>query len=59
MPQKKDRREGRGRRCYLGTYLNAALTIYTIKKDDMNKSFWKNIHCGRMVVWSGVKRMIN
>ena len=27
-----------------GTYLNAAPNIYSSSKDDLNKSFWENIH---------------
>ena len=26
--------------------------------DDLKKSFWKNIHFGRVVVWYGVNQMI-
>ena len=35
-------------------YLNAALT----SKDDLKKSFWENIHFGRVVVLFGVNRRI-
>ena len=27
-------------------------------KDDLNKSFYENIHFGRVVVWYGVNQMI-
>ena len=27
-------------------------------KDDLNKSVWKNIHFGRLVVWCGVNQII-
>ena len=40
-----------------GTYLNAALTAFS-SKGDLNKSFWENIHFGKVVVWCGVNRMI-
>ena len=28
------------------------------RKDDLNKSFWENIHFGRLVIQNGVNRMI-
>ena len=27
-------------------------------KDDLNKSFWENIHFGRVVVWYSVNQII-
>ena len=52
IEEELDRREGKGAAVW-GTYLNAALTIYCSRKDDLKKSFGKNISFGRVVVWCG------
>ena len=40
----EDRTEGKGRRCFWGTYLNTS-------KEDLKKKIWKNIHFGTVVSW--------
>ena len=48
-------REGKSRRCCFG---NVPTKYPFNSKDDLKKSFWKNIHFGSVVVWCGVNQMI-
>ena len=41
-----------------GTYVLECRTSHLVGKDDWQKSFWKNTHFGRVVVWFGVNQMI-
>ena len=52
----KDRREGKRSSLLVKDVLY--LNIEFSRKDDFNKSFWENLHFGRVVVWYGVNRMI-
>ena len=53
--EETDRREGKSRRCCFG---NVPTKYPFNSKDDLKKSFWKNIHFGSVVVWCGVNQMI-
>ena len=55
LKQDQDRKEGKGRRCWL-VYVLDCRTISS--KDDLNQSFWENIHFGGVVVWYGVNQMV-
>ena len=57
IEEETDRREGKGRRYCLGDVLECR-TSHLVGKDDWQKSFWKNTHFGRVVVWCGVNQMI-
>ena len=55
LKQDQDRKEGKGRRCWL-VYVLDCRTISS--KDDMNQRFLENIHFGGVVVWYGVNRIV-
>ena len=58
IEEETDRREVNDRRCGLGDVLEMPPLQSFGSKDDLKKSFWKNIHFGRVVVWCGVNQMI-